>query len=191
MYAGVPSACPWIVRASPTASRAFSTVTNESGDVGSVVNGAVTRVVPPLINAVNAASWVTMVFIVTRTSSVASRRSGAIRSRTRVLAAIESLDAGVTTTVDWSHGLQSVEHAEAAVDAVVPRAVDLRCDDRLFLRLRVGGLVALFEVRFALHELARGVGAHRLRDDFLVLGQLGPVAVGTAAGGINHPPHAR
>lgn len=35
-----------------------------------------------------------------------------------VLSAIESLDAGVTTTVDWSHGLQGVEHAEAAVDAL-------------------------------------------------------------------------
>ncbi len=34
------------------------------------------------------------------------------------LSALESLDAGVTTTVDWSHGLQSVEHAEAAVDAL-------------------------------------------------------------------------
>jgi 5-methylthioadenosine/S-adenosylhomocysteine deaminase len=35
-----------------------------------------------------------------------------------LLSAIESLDAGVTTTVDWSHGLQTVEHAEAAVDAL-------------------------------------------------------------------------
>jgi cytosine/adenosine deaminase-related metal-dependent hydrolase len=35
-----------------------------------------------------------------------------------VLSAIESLDAGVTTTVDWSHGLQTVDHAEAAVDAL-------------------------------------------------------------------------
>ncbi|RBY76697.1 amidohydrolase [Geodermatophilus sp. TF02-6] len=34
------------------------------------------------------------------------------------LAAVESLDAGVTTTVDWSHGLQSVEHGEAALDAL-------------------------------------------------------------------------
>jgi cytosine/adenosine deaminase-related metal-dependent hydrolase len=34
------------------------------------------------------------------------------------LAAIESLDAGVTTTVDWSHNLQSVDHAEAALDAL-------------------------------------------------------------------------
>src|SRR3954451_11299229 len=34
------------------------------------------------------------------------------------LAAIESLDAGVTTTVDWSHNLQSVEHGEAALDAL-------------------------------------------------------------------------
>ena len=35
-----------------------------------------------------------------------------------VLAGIEALDAGVTTTVDWSHGLQTVEHADAAVDAL-------------------------------------------------------------------------
>ena len=34
------------------------------------------------------------------------------------LAAIESLDAGVTTTVDWSHGLSSLEHGEAALDAL-------------------------------------------------------------------------
>lgn len=34
------------------------------------------------------------------------------------LAAIEALDAGVTTCVDWSHGLQTVDHAEAAVDAL-------------------------------------------------------------------------
>src|SRR3712207_9547196 len=35
-----------------------------------------------------------------------------------LLSAIEALDAGVTTTVDWSHGLQTVDHAEAAVDAL-------------------------------------------------------------------------
>src|SRR5712691_10009085 len=35
-----------------------------------------------------------------------------------LLSAIESLDAGVTTTVDWSHGLQTVAHADAAVDAL-------------------------------------------------------------------------
>jgi 5-methylthioadenosine/S-adenosylhomocysteine deaminase len=34
------------------------------------------------------------------------------------LAAIESIDAGVTTTVDWSHGLQTIEHGEAAADAL-------------------------------------------------------------------------
>ena len=34
------------------------------------------------------------------------------------LAAIEAIDAGVTTCVDWSHGLQTTEHAEAAVDAL-------------------------------------------------------------------------
>lgn len=35
-----------------------------------------------------------------------------------VLAAIEALEAGVTTVVDWSHGLRTVEHADAAVDAL-------------------------------------------------------------------------
>lgn len=35
-----------------------------------------------------------------------------------LLAAIEAIDAGVTTTVDWSHGLQTVDHADAALDAL-------------------------------------------------------------------------
>jgi 5-methylthioadenosine/S-adenosylhomocysteine deaminase len=35
-----------------------------------------------------------------------------------LLAAAEAIDAGVTTTVDWSHGLQTVAHAEAAADAL-------------------------------------------------------------------------
>jgi cytosine/adenosine deaminase-related metal-dependent hydrolase len=35
-----------------------------------------------------------------------------------LLAAMEAIDAGVTTTVDWSHGLQTVDHAEAAADAL-------------------------------------------------------------------------
>ncbi|MFH8447467.1 amidohydrolase family protein [Streptomyces sp. NPDC018026] len=35
-----------------------------------------------------------------------------------LLSAIEAIDAGVTTTVDWSHGLATVDHAEAAVDAL-------------------------------------------------------------------------
>ena len=34
------------------------------------------------------------------------------------LAAIEALDAGVTTVVDWSHGLRTPDHADAAVDAL-------------------------------------------------------------------------
>ncbi len=34
------------------------------------------------------------------------------------LSAIEAVDAGVTTTVDWSHGLQTIEHGEAALDAL-------------------------------------------------------------------------
>jgi len=35
-----------------------------------------------------------------------------------LLAGIEAIDAGVTTTVDWSHGLQTPQHADAAVDAL-------------------------------------------------------------------------
>ncbi|WP_137122835.1 amidohydrolase family protein [Segeticoccus rhizosphaerae] len=35
-----------------------------------------------------------------------------------LLSAVEALDAGVTTTVDWSHGLQTIDHADAAVDAL-------------------------------------------------------------------------
>lgn len=35
-----------------------------------------------------------------------------------LLSAVEALDAGVTTTVDWSHGLRTVEHGEAAADAL-------------------------------------------------------------------------
>lgn len=34
------------------------------------------------------------------------------------LAALEAIDAGVTTVVDWSHGLQTLDHADAAVDAL-------------------------------------------------------------------------
>lgn len=34
------------------------------------------------------------------------------------LAAIEAIDSGVTTCVDWSHGLQTTDHADAAVDAL-------------------------------------------------------------------------
>src|ERR1700742_228951 len=35
-----------------------------------------------------------------------------------LLSAIEAIDAGVTTSVDWSHGLQTIDHAEAATDAL-------------------------------------------------------------------------
>ena len=34
------------------------------------------------------------------------------------LSALDALDAGVTTTVDWSHGLRTVDHAEAALEAL-------------------------------------------------------------------------
>ncbi|NJP44549.1 amidohydrolase family protein [Actinacidiphila epipremni] len=36
-----------------------------------------------------------------------------------LLGAVEALDAGVTTTVDWSHGLRTTDHAEAAADALL------------------------------------------------------------------------
>src|ERR671920_547788 len=35
-----------------------------------------------------------------------------------LLSAMEAIDAGVTTTVDWSHGLQTPQHADAADDAL-------------------------------------------------------------------------
>jgi cytosine/adenosine deaminase-related metal-dependent hydrolase len=35
-----------------------------------------------------------------------------------LLSAIEAIDAGVTTVVDWSHGLRTTDHADAAVDAL-------------------------------------------------------------------------
>ena len=35
-----------------------------------------------------------------------------------VLSALEAVDAGVTTTLDWSHGLQTIEHGDAALDAL-------------------------------------------------------------------------
>src|SRR3984885_15189454 len=35
-----------------------------------------------------------------------------------LLSAIEAIDAGVTTSVDWSYNLQTTDHAEAAVDAL-------------------------------------------------------------------------
>src|SRR4051794_23126195 len=35
-----------------------------------------------------------------------------------LLSAWDAIEAGVTTTVDWSHGLQTVDHAEAAADAL-------------------------------------------------------------------------
>src|SRR6476659_3322869 len=34
------------------------------------------------------------------------------------LSALESLEAGVTTTVDWSHNLHTTDHAEAAIEAL-------------------------------------------------------------------------
>jgi len=36
-----------------------------------------------------------------------------------LISALDAVESGVTTSVDWSHGLRTVEHAEAAVDALV------------------------------------------------------------------------
>jgi cytosine/adenosine deaminase-related metal-dependent hydrolase len=47
-----------------------------------------------------------------------------------LLSSLEAIDAGVTTTVDWSHGLQTIEHADAAVDALEAVLLDatiVRC----------------------------------------------------------------
>src|SRR6266568_3666148 len=46
-----------------------------------------------------------------------------------LLAAIEAVDAGVTTTVDWSHGLQTVEYAD-----FIRRRID-GCGDMLRMQL--------------------------------------------------------
>jgi cytosine/adenosine deaminase-related metal-dependent hydrolase len=35
-----------------------------------------------------------------------------------LLSALESVDAGITTSVDWSHGLRTAEHGEAALEAL-------------------------------------------------------------------------
>ncbi|MEO3768873.1 amidohydrolase family protein [Micromonospora sp. B9E7] len=104
-----------------------------------------------------------------------------------LLGAIEAVDAGVTTTVDWSHGLQTPEHADAAVDAL--EAVDGRFvlaygniqqgpwewatspEFRDFHRRRIdGGRLAGFQLAFdvtgdpafperAAFEMARELGA--------------------------------
>ncbi|XVU26954.1 amidohydrolase family protein [Actinoplanes sp. CA-054009] len=104
-----------------------------------------------------------------------------------LLAAIEAIDAGVTTTVDWSHGLQTADHADAAVDALeaVPGRFVLAYGNiqqgpwewatsdafRDFYRRRVdGGKLAGFQMAFdvtgdpafpekAAFEVARELGA--------------------------------
>jgi len=35
------------------------------------------------------------------------------------ISALDAVESGITTTVDWSHGQRTVEHAEAAIDALV------------------------------------------------------------------------
>ncbi|SCE92764.1 amidohydrolase family protein [Micromonospora saelicesensis] len=111
-----------------------------------------------------------------------------------LLGAIEAIDAGVTTTVDWSHGLQTPEHADAAVDAL--EAVDGRFvlaygniqqgpwewatspEFRDFHRRRVdGGKLAGFQLAFDV----TGDPAFPERAAFEVARELG-VAVTTHAG---------
>ncbi|MFF0326902.1 amidohydrolase family protein [Nonomuraea angiospora] len=80
------------------------------------------------------------------------------------LAAIEALDAGVTTVVDWSHGLRTVDHADAAADALesVPGRYVLAYGNiqqppaewtaapefRDFVRRRAGGDMLGFQIAF-------------------------------------------
>ncbi|MEU8390748.1 amidohydrolase family protein [Micromonospora sp. NPDC048843] len=111
-----------------------------------------------------------------------------------LLGAIEAIDAGVTTTVDWSHGLQTPEHADAAVDAL--EAVDGRFvlaygniqqgpwewatspEFRDFHRRRIdGGNLAGFQLAFDV----TGDPAFPERAAFEVARELG-VAVTTHAG---------
>ncbi|MCG5447702.1 amidohydrolase family protein [Micromonospora hortensis] len=111
-----------------------------------------------------------------------------------LLGAIEAIDAGVTTTVDWSHGLQTPEHADAAVDAL--EAVDGRFvlaygniqqgpwewatspEFRDFHRRRIdGGKLAGFQLAFDV----TGDPAFPERAAFEVARELG-VAVTTHAG---------
>ncbi|WP_433352390.1 amidohydrolase family protein [Micromonospora saelicesensis] len=111
-----------------------------------------------------------------------------------LLGAIEAIDAGVTTTVDWSHGLQTPDHADAAVDAL--EAVDGRFvlaygniqqgpwewatspEFRDFHRRRVdGGKLAGFQLAFDV----TGDPAFPERAAFEVARELG-VAVTTHAG---------
>jgi cytosine/adenosine deaminase-related metal-dependent hydrolase len=104
-----------------------------------------------------------------------------------LLGAIEAIDSGVTTTVDWSHGLQTTDHADAAVDALeaVPGRFVLAYGNiqqgpwewstsdafRDFYRRRIdGGKLAGFQMAFdipgdpafpekAAFEVARELGA--------------------------------
>ncbi|WP_327040795.1 amidohydrolase family protein [Micromonospora ureilytica] len=111
-----------------------------------------------------------------------------------LLGAIEAIDAGVTTTVDWSHGLQTPEHADAAVDAL--EAVDGRFvlaygniqqgpwewatspEFRDFHRRRIdGGKLAGFQLAFDV----TGDPAFPERAAFEVARELG-IAVTTHAG---------
>ena len=78
-----------------------------------------------------------------------------------LLSAIESLDAGVTTTVDWSHGLQTVDHADAAVDALEAVPGPLRAR----LRQPPAGPVGVGDVGRT--SAASSSGASAARDDML------------------------
>ena len=76
-----------------------------------------------------------------------------------LLAAAEALDAGVTTCVDWSHGLQTIEHAEARGRRAAHHARPVRAR----LRQHPAGAVGVVGV-------ARSSGLrppHRLDDDML------------------------
>ena len=80
-----------------------------------------------------------------------------------LLAAIESIDSGVTTTVDWSHGLRTTDHAEAAADALeeVPGRFVLAYGNIFAGRVGVGHRAGVPRL---LHPPVRRQGRHARRS---------------------------
>ncbi|WP_063043835.1 amidohydrolase family protein [Nocardia pseudovaccinii] len=67
-----------------------------------------------------------------------------------VAGALECLDAGVTTLMDYSHALHTPAHADAAIDA-----------------LQISGLRAVFGYGFPLHGLRNAADVRRIRSGLL------------------------
>jgi len=77
-----------------------------------------------------------------------------------VLSGWESLEAGVTTTVDWSHGLQSVDHADAAGRHAVAMARGGDADEALRRELERVEIVPLGGRGHCSRALAGGEADH-------------------------------